>query len=119
MTKLSRRNALKLGLGGLGAAGAAAACSTTGGSAYCGKVAFNHGVASGDPMQGSVILWTRVTPEGAAGVIPVRWTLARDPQFKTVIRRGVVNTGPERDSTVKVEVDGLSAGQVYYYWFSV
>lgn len=119
MTKLSRRSALRLGLGGLGAAGAAAACSTTdGGASYSGKAAFNHGVASGDPTQTSVVLWTRVTPE-QPGPVPVRWSVARDPEFKSVLRRGVFDTGPERDYTVKVDIEGLSAGQVYYYWFSV
>jgi alkaline phosphatase D len=118
MAKLTRRGALRLGAGGLGAAGLAAGCSSME-AGYSGKVAFNHGVASGDPTQGSVILWTRVTPEGATGRVPVRWSVARDPEFRTVIRRGVVNTGPERDYTVKIDVDGLSAGQVYYYWFTV
>src|SRR5262245_42662644 len=113
MTKLTRRGAL-----GFGAAGLAAACATTAGGSYAGKVAFNHGVASGDPMQGRVIIWTRVTPE-APGPVPVRWSVARDPAFKTIVRRGTFTTGPERDYTVKVDVDGLSAGQTYYYWFTV
>ena len=87
MTKLTRRGALRLGAGGLGAAGLAAGCSSMD-AGYSGKVAFNHGVASGDPTQGSVILWTRVTPEGSTGRVPVRWSVARDPEFRTVIRAG-------------------------------
>jgi alkaline phosphatase D len=115
MTKLTRRGALKLGLSGVGAAGLAA-CETTGGAAYDGKAAFNHGVASGDPTQSRVIIWTRVTPE-AAGPVPVRWVVARDAAFRTIVRRGAFTTGPERDYTVKVDVDGLSAGQTYHYYF--
>jgi alkaline phosphatase D len=114
MTKLTRRGALRLGIG-VGAAGLAA-CETTGGAAYAGKAAFNHGVASGDPTQSQVILWTRVTPE-APGPVPVKWIVARDAGFRTIVRRGVFTTGPERDYTVKVDVDGLSAGQVYHYYF--
>lgn len=113
MTKLTRRGAL-----GFGAAGVAAACATTEGGSYGGKVAFNHGVASGDASQGRVIIWTRVTPE-APGPVSVRWSVARDPKFKTIVRRGTFVTGPERDYTVKVDVDGLSAGQTYHYYFTV
>lgn len=113
MTKLTRRGAL-----GFGAAGLAAACATTESTSYAGKVAFGHGVASGDPTSSRVIIWTRLTPD-TPGPVPVRWAVARDPEFKTIIRRGAVSTGPERDYTVKVDVDGLSAGQVYYYWFTV
>ena len=52
---------------------------------------FRHGVASGDPLQDSVILWTRVTPvNNTTGVIPVRWTIASDADFKTKIGRAHV-----------------------------
>ncbi len=113
MTRLTRRGALGLGVAGLGAA-----CTTTGAEpSYSGKAAFNHGVASGDPTQTSVIIWTRVTPE-APGPVPVKWGVSRDPAFKNVVKRGVASTGPERDYTVKVDVDGLQPGEVYYYWFT-
>ncbi len=114
MTRLTRRGAL-----GLGAAGfSAAACTTLGGEAdYGGNAAFSHGVASGDPTQTAVILWTRVTPE-AAGPVPVKWNVARDAAMKDVVKTGVFITGSERDYTVKIDVDGLEAGQVYYYWFT-
>lgn len=116
MTRLTRRGALGLGMAGLGAA----ACTTTApaGPAYTGRAAFSHGVASGDPTQTAVVLWTRVSPE-ADGPVPVGWALSRDSAFKDVVKRGTVTTGPERDYTVKVDVDGLKPGQMYYYWFTV
>lgn len=117
MSRLTRRGALKFGVAGMGAAGLAGACETTG-TTYSGNVAFEHGVASGDPTQTAVVLWTRVTP-ATPGPVPVRWSVARDPGFKSVVRRGVFDTGPARDYTVKIDVDGLEPGQVYYYWFSV
>ena len=113
MTRLTRRGALGLGAAGFGAA----ACTTFGEASYGGKAAFAHGVASGDPTQSAVILWTRVTPE-APGPVPVKWSLTRDAAMKDVVKTGVFTTGPERDYTVKVDVDGLEAGQVYYYWFT-
>ncbi len=116
MTRLTRRGAL-----GLGAAGMAAACATaTEGdpATFPGKVEFRHGVASGDPMQTRVVIWTRVTTD-IAGPVPVRWTIAREPNLKGIVKRGVATTGPERDFTVKVDVDGLRPGETYYYWFTV
>jgi alkaline phosphatase D len=117
MTRLTRRGALGFGVAGLGAGLGAAACTTTGEAAYAGKAAFGHGVASGDPTQTAVILWTRVTPE-APGPVPVMWNIARDAAMQDVVKKGAFTTGPERDYTVKIDVDGLEAGQVYYYWFT-
>jgi alkaline phosphatase D len=117
MTRLTRRGALGLGAG-LGVAGlGAAGCATTGDVASS-KGAFQHGIASGDPTQTSVLIWTRVTPE-VEGPMSVAWGVARDSGFKDVVKRGTFNTGPERDYTVKVDVQGLEPGQLYYYWFSV
>lgn len=114
MTRLTRRAALGFGVAGLGAA----ACTTTGEvAAYRGKAAFGHGVASGDPSQTAVILWTRVTPETQEPV-PVMWNVSRDTAMKDVVKKGTFLTGPERDFTVKVDVSGLEPGQVYYYWFT-
>jgi alkaline phosphatase D len=117
MTRLTRRGVFGVGAAGL-SAGLAAACATDQGATYRGKVAFNHGVASGDPTQDRVVIWTRVTPE-APGPVPVRWMVSRDPTFKDVVQKGVFNTGPTRDYTVKVDVEGLEPGQPYYYWFRV
>jgi len=117
MTRLTRRGALGLGAG-LGVAGlGAAGCATTGDAAIS-RGDFRHGIASGDPTQASVVIWTRVTPE-AEGLTAVAWGVARDSGFQDVVKRGTVNTGPERDYTVKVDVQGLEPGQLYYYWFSV
>jgi alkaline phosphatase D len=117
MTRLTRRGALALGAG-LGVAGlGAAGCATTV-AAASEKGAFLHGIASGDPTQTSVLIWTRVTPE-AEGPTAVAWGVSRDSGFKDVAKRGAVITGPERDYTVKVDVQGLEPGQLYYYWFSV
>ncbi|MGY2126925.1 alkaline phosphatase D family protein [Blastococcus sp. SYSU DS0617] len=81
---------------------------------------FAHGVASGDPLPGAVILWTRVTPgrePGAGQGAPVEWEIATDPAFRRIVRRGAVRTGPERDHTVKVDAAGLRPGTEYWYRF--
>lgn len=108
--KLTRRGALGLALG-------AAACAepvTT--PAYEGAVAFNHGVASGDPGSDRVVIWTRVTPE-RAGPVPVRWILARDQQLNNVVKTGVAEANEARDYTVKVDVVDLRPGAPYFYGF--
>lgn len=115
MTRLTRRGML-----GAGAAGLAAACATGpgDGAGGAGKVAFLHGVASGDPRQDRVLIWTRVTPE-KPGIVPVTWVVSRDPAYRDVVQKGVFRTGPERDYTVKVDVERLEPGRPYYYFFRV
>jgi alkaline phosphatase D len=112
MSKFTRRGAL-----GLGAAGVAAAAVAAPAEAQTTPVQFLHGVASGDPRADRVVIWTRATPARAGRTIKVNWFVASDPGFKQIVRRGEFRTGPNRDYTVKVDVDGLEAGRPYYYWF--
>jgi len=81
-----------------------------------GPVSFEHGVASGDPLQDRVILWTRVTPENE-GAVRVRYQVASDPQMAQVLIDEWVVTDASRDYTVKVDPVGLSPGTSYYYRF--
>jgi len=80
------------------------------------QAAFQHGVASGDPLSDRVILWTRVTPKGNAPLM-VQWQVALDAAFKRIIRRGAAIARAEQDYTVKVDVLGLPAGARLYYRF--
>jgi len=80
---------------------------------------FYHGVASGDPLEDRVIIWTRVTPEEMDNEpIEVQWYVATDLNFDNIVQSGGFTTGPERDYTVKVDVTGLESGTTYYYAFS-
>ena len=86
---------------------------------------FKHGIASGDPLTDSVILWTRVTPHLSRKAprltrflrILVGWEVATDEKFKHVIRRGRTFVTKKTDFTLKVDVKGLKAGKTYYYRF--
>lgn len=87
---------------------------------------FMHGVASGDPLPNSVILWTRVTPSPDAapgsGVGPdvlLRWEVAEDPEFTRVARTGAVTAAAMHDHTVHVDPFGLRPDTVYHYRFTV
>jgi phosphodiesterase/alkaline phosphatase D-like protein len=77
--------------------------------------AFQHGVASGDPRADAVVLWTRVT--SAESEVPVRWTLARDPELSDVVAAGEASASAEDDHTVHVDVGELEPATSYHYGF--
>ncbi len=105
--RVDRRKALAL----LGLGAAAPATRATAKPA----VGFRHGVASGDPQQDRVILWTRITPEKRADVM-YSWRL--DPvDRKGGGKRGEGVTGADRDWTVKVDVTNLDPGRAYTFQF--
>jgi len=80
---------------------------------------FYHGVASGDPLPGKVIIWTRVTPDTIIpGDIDVNWRIATDTNFTQIINSGVIYTNDTVDYTVKVDVTGLQPNTWYYYEFN-
>lgn len=84
-------------------------------------VRFNHGVASGDPLQKKVIIWTRVTPKNKnydCDII-VNWQISENDDFSNIANQGSFITNQQRDFTVKEDVTGLAPGKNYYYRFSV
>ncbi|MDX6361658.1 alkaline phosphatase D family protein [Streptomyces sp. NPDC058274] len=85
---------------------------------------FTLGVASGDPLPTSVLLWTRLAPapfepDGglAQELVAVQWEVASDEKFSLVVRSGVATAFPEYHHTLHVDVDGLESDRVYYYRF--
>lgn len=82
------------------------------------SVEFNHGVASGDPLQDRVVLWTRVTPKRPADDrLPVKWRISRDPRMKHDVAGGHAWADATRDFTIKVDAAGLAPNRTYYYQF--
>ena len=79
---------------------------------------FYHAVASGDPLQNAVIIWTRVTPEFKEDRISVKWEVARDQSFKEVVTAGETFALLENDYCIKVDVVNLSPSTEYYYRFT-
>ncbi|MDA5559004.1 alkaline phosphatase D family protein [Shimia sp. MMG029] len=78
---------------------------------------FAHGVASGDPLQDRVVIWTRLDPESVPGeTAEVAWEMW-DAEDTSAVWRGVFATNAERDWTVKVDVAGLVPGRKYVYQF--
>lgn len=116
-----------LGTASAGAAALTVVSSVDPSAASAGSAArvFRHGVASGDPLPGAVLIWTRVTPTAASAPgsgrgprVRVGWEVATDERFRHVVRRGSFATGPSRDHTVKVDVTGLEPDTSYHYRFS-
>ncbi|TDQ08310.1 alkaline phosphatase D family protein [Pedobacter metabolipauper] len=77
---------------------------------------FLHGVASGDPLQDKVIIWTRISSRNYSDK-RVRWEMSTDPGFSRIEKKGIKAISGDSDYTVKVDVNGLSPGITYYYRF--
>ncbi|NAR95937.1 alkaline phosphatase D family protein [Acinetobacter haemolyticus] len=119
--KISRRELIQKSLFGFGALSLSASLTGCNNSSdkenHSLKVSFEHGVASGDPLQDRVILWTRLTPNDASARLQVTWQIALDQQFKQIIKTDKVITTASDDFTVKVDATGLKADQSYFYRF--
>ncbi|KAG7566918.1 hypothetical protein FFLO_01297 [Filobasidium floriforme] len=89
---------------------------------YAGDVNFTHSVASGDPYDYSVLLWTRAEPTAEAPVdIPVCVTYkvyTGQDGTGSVVASGHAFTSYDVDFTVKVEATGLTALTPYSYQFA-
>jgi alkaline phosphatase D len=85
---------------------------------------FTLGVASGDPLPRSVILWTRLVADltaddGGVGTapLPVRWEVASDEDFVDLVVDGTAIADPALAHSVHVEADHLQPDNVYWYRF--
>lgn len=79
---------------------------------------FDYGVASGDPLATSVILWTHAKPSlGVAAPVPLTWEVATDASFQSVVASGQTNADSSTGYTAKVDAAGLRPGTDYWYRF--
>lgn len=83
------------------------------------NASFNHGVASGDPLDDRVILWTRVTPEGEPQSVNVSLEVSLDKTFENLEFDEAITALKTNDYTIKVDLEGLKANTRYYYRFKV
>jgi len=88
---------------------------------------FTLGIASGDPLDDSVILWTRLAadgtkPDGGLGTadpVPVHWEVAADEGFDKVVAEGDIVAEASLTHSVHVDADGLDPDTRYWYRFTV
>ncbi|XXG97282.1 hypothetical protein Hte_003578 [Hypoxylon texense] len=104
---------------------------------------FTHGIASGDPYDDSVILWTRAAPTSdnnesnitVTGYVPlydhsteqyvaksdspvcVGWKISSSKSFEEVVDSGTAYTSSDIDYTVKVEAKKLKPSTTYSFGF--
>ncbi|MBT1450207.1 alkaline phosphatase D family protein [Glaciecola sp. XM2] len=119
MKALNRREFLKLTsvlAGSVVVSSAVSGCRTM---VHPSEVSFTHGVASGDPSNSSVIIWSRAVPAGQASTntLDVNWEVASDREFNNMIRTGSASTSRARDFTIKIDVQDLEPNTTYYYRF--
>ena len=84
--------------------------------ALLGLTGFTHSVASGEPGPDSVLLWTRFVPT-TGGPAKVRVEISESRDFAKIVGGGQMVTGPWRDHTVKITVDGLVPAKWHWYRF--
>ncbi|NUZ10140.1 alkaline phosphatase D family protein [Pseudoalteromonas sp. McH1-7] len=123
MASFTRRDFIKSALIGIGAA--TVSVSLTGCGSSDSKdiasndftVAFDHGVASGDPLSDKVILWTRVTPQGNPSSVALTLQVSESQDFGVLLQSHQLVAQAKNDYTVKVDLSDLSANSQYFYRF--
>lgn len=96
------------------------------GQSWFASYPFTLGVTSGDPAADGFVIWTKLAPkpfEPHGGMpmvpLPVKWEVASDDRFKTIVASGEAQARPELGHSVHVEVAGLQPDRPYWYRFSL
>jgi len=76
---------------------------------------YEYGVASFDPTDSQVIIWTRYGTSLPS--VEILWQISTDETFKNTIRSGLVTTSSERDYTIAIEIKNLKPDQKLFYRF--
>lgn len=117
MMKLSRRDFIKIST--------IAACSLVISTGLSGcsdinnltNVNFLHGVASGDPLNDKVIIWTRLTPDKSLDELKLAYEVSKSSSFSKLTHSGTLITKKTEDYTVKIDLQNLEENTIYYYRF--
>jgi alkaline phosphatase D len=81
-------------------------------------VNFDFGVASGDPLSDSVILWTHAKYQELTDAVPLTWQVASDLEFTKIVVSGTGQATADSGYTFKVDAKGLLPSQTYFYRFT-
>ncbi len=112
MTHPTRRSFLTT----MAAMGGSATLAACGGSNYT-PAQFRYGVASGDPLATSVILWTHAKRPNLEGDVYLNWQVASDATFNSIVSSGNVIATIAAGNTAKVDATGLAPDNTYFYRF--
>jgi alkaline phosphatase D len=105
---INRRQLMALGSFGLGALSVPASAS------LLRARGFTHGVASGEPSQASVLLWTRYVGQGDTRLTA---EISASPEFSGARSVGEVEALADRDHIAKITVQDLDPDHWYFYRF--
>ena len=105
---IDRRQLMALGTFGLGALSVPASAALMGGKG------FTHGVASGEPSRGSVLLWTRYVGNGDTRLTA---EISPNAEFSGARISGEVDALADRDHIAKITAQGLDPDSWYFYRF--
>ncbi|HEX3757260.1 MAG TPA: PhoD-like phosphatase N-terminal domain-containing protein, partial [Kofleriaceae bacterium] len=83
-----------------------------------GTFSFPQGVASGDPRDTSVVLWTRAVRGTDTVDVSLQVEVATDPKFSGIVASRTVSATAATDHTVRVLITGLGPGTSYFYRFT-
>ena len=79
---------------------------------------YPQGVASGDPDQDSVLLWTRYPADSAVKMKQLHVEVAEDASFRHVVADGSAHVSAASDWTCRVLIGGLKPSREYWYRFT-
>ncbi len=86
------------------------------------EAVFPQSVASGDPTDQSVILWTRAVPDpegdDPSGDVEILYEVAKDEAFAEIIASGELTAESGADHTVRLKITDLDPHTIYFYRFS-
>ncbi|CAJ1966872.1 unnamed protein product [Cylindrotheca closterium] len=96
---------------------------------FGGEPGFYHGVASGDPLEDRVILWTKYTPISANETVFLELRMAEvtttipledhlDPDKNDYLWTKTIRAEPGTDYIAKIDVTGLDSNKHYVYAFT-
>ena len=118
MAQTSRRHFLTKSatLAAVGSSATLVACGDS--SSALAPAQFLYGVASGDPLSTSVILWTHAKRLNLESDVNLTWQVATDYGFTNIVKSGTLVASIAAGNTAKVDATGLTAGTTYYYKFT-
>jgi alkaline phosphatase D len=74
---------------------------------------FYHGVASGDPTEKSVIIWSKVILDKLITRAEISLEVAIDSLFSKIVQKSMVITDQNSDFTVKEKISNLKQNTTY------
>lgn len=80
-------------------------------------VRFDYGVASGDPLDDRIVLWTHARRPDSEAAVELTYEVSVLEDFSTLVSSGSLSATMDSDFTAKADASGLQPGMAYFYRF--